>query len=216
MQNIIDDSSEEEEDYGTPESDPNAVQNKPNHTTFIFGYSSAMITLRILHPPKDMIPVYWEIYKENVNPIVRVLHRPTVEKLLLEAAQNLDSLSKSTEALVFAIYSTVITSLSPEDCQRLLKLDKDTAILRYRFACEQALARAQFLETNELVVLQAFILFLVSARRHDESRFVWTMTGLATRICNAMGIHRDGEQFKLPPFETEMRRRLWWQVCTLG
>lgn len=24
-----------------------------------------------------------------------------------------------------------------------------------------------------------------------------------------MGLHRDGELFKLDPFETEMRRRLW-------
>ncbi|MCJ1476379.1 hypothetical protein MMC13_005045 [Lambiella insularis] len=214
MQHLIDESSEEEE-YGTPESDLNTSLNKPNHTTFIFGYSSAMITLRILHPPKDMVPVYWEAYKENVNPLIRVLHRPTVEKLVLEAGQDLDSLSKSTEALVFAIYLAVVTSLSPEECQGLLKQDKSTAIQRYRFACEQALARAQFLETTELVVLQAFTLFLVSARRHDDTRFVWTMTGLATRISNAMGIHRDGEHYKLPPFETEMRRRLWWQICTL-
>lgn len=27
-----------------------------------------------------------------------------------------------------------------------------------------------------------------------------------------MGLHRDGEALGLPPFETEMRRRLWWQI----
>lgn len=27
-----------------------------------------------------------------------------------------------------------------------------------------------------------------------------------------MGLHRDGEQLGLKPFETEMRRRLWWQI----
>ena len=27
-----------------------------------------------------------------------------------------------------------------------------------------------------------------------------------------MGYHRDGEVLKLPPFETEMRRRIWWQL----
>lgn len=30
-----------------------------------------------------------------------------------------------------------------------------------------------------------------------------------------LGLHRDGEVTGLPPFETEMRRRLWWQICTL-
>lgn len=30
-----------------------------------------------------------------------------------------------------------------------------------------------------------------------------------------MGLHRDGSNFKLSPFETEMRRRLWWAILTL-
>ncbi|KAM5513474.1 fungal specific transcription factor domain-containing protein [Fusarium oxysporum f. sp. phaseoli] len=30
-----------------------------------------------------------------------------------------------------------------------------------------------------------------------------------------MGLHRDGESLGLPPFETEMRRRLWWRIYML-
>lgn len=30
-----------------------------------------------------------------------------------------------------------------------------------------------------------------------------------------MGLHRDGELLGLKPFETEMRRRLWWQIIML-
>jgi len=216
MHDILDDPTDDDEDHPTPESDPSSTTSRANHQAFMFGYSSTMLTLRILHPPKNQIPLYWELYKENVNPLIRLLHAPTIEKLLMKAAENLDNLSKGTEALVFAIYLATVTSVSPEQCQSLLQQDKDIAIQRYRFATEQALARAAFLETQEVMVLQAFTLFLVSARRHDDSRFVWTMTGLATRIANALGVHRDGAQFGLSPFETEMRRRLWWQVCTLG
>lgn len=32
------------------------------------------------------------------------------------------------------------------------------------------------------------------------------------RIAQKMGYHRDGELLKLSPFETEMRRRIWWQI----
>jgi len=216
MHDILDDPTDEEEDHPTPESDPSSTNARPNHQAFMFGYSSTMLTLRISHPPKSQIPLYWELYMENVNPLIRLLHGPTTGKLLMKAAENLDNLSKGTEALVFAIYLATVTSASPEQCQSLLQQDKDIAIQRYRFATEQALARASFLQTQEVIVLQAFTLFLISARRHDDSRFVWTMTGLATRIANALGIHRDGAQFGLSPFETEMRRRLWWQVCTLG
>lgn len=31
----------------------------------------------------------------------------------------------------------------------------------------------------------------------------------------ALGYHHDGEKLRLPPFETEMRRRLWWQILGL-
>lgn len=30
-----------------------------------------------------------------------------------------------------------------------------------------------------------------------------------------MGLHRDGELLGLPPFETEMRRRVWWQIILI-
>lgn len=81
---------------------------------------------------------------------------------------------------------------------------------------EQALAKAQFLTSSELVVLQAFILFLVLVRRHDDTRFCWTLTGLAIRIGQSMGLHRDGTSFPgLTPLEIEMRRRLFWALCIL-
>ena len=80
---------------------------------------------------------------------------------------------------------------------------------------EQALAKASFLNTNEIVTVQAFVQFLVCVRRHDDTKFVWSLTGLALRIAQSLGLHRDGTKFGLSPFDTEMRRRLWWQVCIL-
>lgn len=86
---------------------------------------------------------------------------------------------------------------------------------QYRFGVEQALARAGFLNTKEIVTVQAFVLFLVCVRRHDDTRFVWSLTGLALRIAQSLGLHRDGTRFGLSPFDCEMRRRLWWQVVLL-
>jgi hypothetical protein len=39
--------------------------------------------------------------------------------------------------------------------------------------------------------------------------------GSAMRMAQSQGLHRDGTQFGLSPFEVEMRRRLWWYVVTL-
>lgn len=218
MRDILDDPTDEEvDDLPSPDTNSSSTSGQiVNHQSFLFGYSSTMISLRNLHPPAHLIPKFWHVYKENVDPMVRMLHRPTTEVLMHNASRNLDNLPKSVEALMFAIYFAAATSLSPEQCLDVLGQDKETILKEYRFGAEQALAKAQFIQTQELMVLQAFTLFLVSVRRHDESRFVWTMAGLVTRLANAMGLHRDGTQFSVNPFETELRRRLWWLICTLG
>jgi hypothetical protein len=44
---------------------------------------------------------------------------------------------------------------------------------------------------------------------------IWIFSGIAQRIGQRIGLHRDGNTLRLPPFETEMRRRLWWQIMVL-
>lgn len=41
------------------------------------------------------------------------------------------------------------------------------------------------------------------------------MIGLALRIATSMGLHRDGSNFGLSPFECEVRRRLWWHLMLI-
>lgn len=94
--------------------------------------------------------------------------------------------------------------------------EKSVLIQKYRFAVEQALAKAEYLTKPDFTVVQAFMLFLVLVRRHDDTRFAWTLTGLLIRLSQALGLHRDGTHFaNLTPFQIEMRRRLFWAVCVL-
>jgi hypothetical protein len=44
---------------------------------------------------------------------------------------------------------------------------------------------------------------------------IWIFSGIAQRIGQRIGLHRDGDTLHLPPFETEIRRRLWWQIMML-
>ena len=52
-------------------------------------------------------------------------------------------------------------------------------------------------------------------RCHDGSRYGWTLVAVAVRIGQAFGLHRDVPHSNFTPFEIEMRRRLWWQICVL-
>ncbi|PBP20792.1 hypothetical protein BUE80_DR008119 [Diplocarpon rosae] len=201
-------------DSDTPIAPSDAVT-EPNRQSFVMGYVSSDISLKGLHPLPSQIPFYWQTFLENVNPLVRILHAPTMNKVMKQVQNNLDSLSASTEALVFSIYFATITSMTGEEVRMNLGLSKDVLLKQYRFGVEQALAKAGFLNTQEIVTVQALVLFLICVRRHDDTRFVWSMTGLTLRIAQSLGLHRDGSRFGLTPFDTEMRRRLWWQVCIL-
>ena len=131
-----------------------------------------------------------------------------MEKTITRIKNNLDKIDTGTEALMFSIYFSAITSMTQEGVKSTFGKEKKTMITGYRHAVEQSLMNAGFLNTHRLVTLQAFVLFLTCARRGDDVKLVWTLTGLATRIAQSLGLHHDGSKFGLSPFDTEARRVL--------
>lgn len=208
---ILIEPSDDDDDVHSPDSS-NAAS---CHQGYIFGYSSTNVDMQALHPPESQARQFWDVFKENVDTLMKVLHIPTFEPVFFNAVAHMDTCSKGLEALLFVIYYGAVTSTTPEECVERWGEDRGALLSRYRVGLEQGLARANFLYCDEIVVLQAFVTFLVLLRRNDDARKIWTLTGLVVRIAQTLGIHRDGSHFKLPPFEIEMRRRLWWQVCIL-
>ena len=49
----------------------------------------------------------------------------------------------------------------------------------------------------------------------ESTQSSWALLGLAVRICQGLGMHRDGDGSSWDPFHAEMRRRLWWQLIAL-
>lgn len=91
-----------------------------------------------------------------------------------------------------------------------IRADSSVFLFRYRNAAENALSAAGFVTTTDVIVLQALVLYLAALRSLGEFQTVWSLFGLAIRIAGTLGLSRDGTSFNLTPFETEMRRRLWW------
>lgn len=98
---------------------PNDVVTESNHQSFIMGYNSSDVNIKALHPLPSQIPFYWQTFMENVHPLVKILHEPTMAKTIKEVQNNLDSLSKSTEALMFAIYFATITSMNATEVDKM-------------------------------------------------------------------------------------------------
>ncbi|KAF2183439.1 hypothetical protein K469DRAFT_207762 [Zopfia rhizophila CBS 207.26] len=207
---ILDESSEDEAYHEDSNGSTSEVFSSDGGN-LLFGSPKSATGLRFLHPQPVQIFKLWQTYLDNVNPLVKVFHTPTVQQLILNASGNLDDVPKNLEALMFAIYCVSLSSLGDVECDAIMGEPKSVVTPRFRSGAQHALVNASFLKSSDLMVLQALVLFLLSLQNFD-ARVIWILTGVAGRIGQRIGLHRDGEILGLPPFEIEMRRRLWWQI----
>ncbi|KXT08923.1 hypothetical protein AC579_9363 [Pseudocercospora musae] len=180
-----------------------------------FSPSTSTQSLIVIHPTYDVAMKLWKLYVRNVEPIIKVVHQPTTQDIIQRAATNPSGMSKVTECLVFSIYHFAIASTPPSECEENFGSSWSTLRKRYHDATRQALVAVHFLRTTELAVLQAYTLLLLSVRNQYDPHTFWILTGIAVRIGQRMGLHRDGEDMGLSPFDVQMRRRLFWQLLPL-
>ncbi|KAG8158052.1 hypothetical protein KVR01_011813 [Diaporthe batatas] len=194
---------------------PESARGLSGSNATLFGFRALAYSLRPFHPTLPQAVNLFAVFTENVSPVLRLFHMPTLSSSYWEWIASLDLLDKNTEALLFAIYYSSCISLSDDQCLSIMGLTREEATEKYRFGVEQALARADLLNTHSMVLLQAAVLFLSALRNQDDSRTTWSLTALVFYVAQSMGLHRDGTVFRLKPFETELRRRLWWYICVL-
>ncbi|ODA76218.1 hypothetical protein RJ55_08063 [Drechmeria coniospora] len=164
------------------------------------------------HPSTIQIFQLWQLYIDNVNSLLKITHVPTVQGQIVDATSCLHRMPKNIEALMFAIYSMAVTSLDDaEVLERFGELKRDL-LGRYFSALQQALLNAGFLRNDDFTSLQAYTLYLLALRWYVDPRHVFCLIGIAVRIAQRMGLHRDPAGFGLSPFEMEQRRRLWWTI----
>jgi hypothetical protein len=103
------------------------------------------------------------IYLHQVDPVFKILHGPSLRSYLLEGKQYLNYKPghPAVEALTSAIYYAATSSLTEAQCLSLFGASQAAVITKYRVACEASLGRAGLITTEDLCVLQAFIIFLV-------------------------------------------------------
>ena len=216
LRQAVDEDSEEEGDS------PASIQSIPgghsSHSSVMFGSSyNTSQNLRHLHPPVSHISSLCEFYLNNVDTVFKILHAPTLRKLVASFIANFEHISTNNhiEALLFAMYYGAITSLDSEQCFRMFQDGRESLLTKYRAGTERALANADFLNTTELGTLQALLMFLITVRSNDDSQFAWTLTATAVRLAQSMGLNREASSSGMSPFMVEMRRRLWWQLIVL-
>ncbi|KAI0398287.1 fungal-specific transcription factor domain-containing protein [Xylariaceae sp. FL0594] len=187
----------------------------PDHNTELVMSEAPDANVEDLRPSAAQAFRLWQTFLERVNPLTKVIHVPSVQPKLVEATTDPASIPKNVEALLFSIYVLAVVSLSEKECQQQLGCPKDEAYQRFSTGCRIALMRIGIMKTYDIVVLQALVLYLFSLAGRVDRHAAWILNGVTVRIAQKMGLHRDGELLGLPPFETEMRRRIWWQIILI-
>ena len=135
----------------------------PAAENFLVGHSNASKDLSSLHPQPVHIFRLWQTFLTNCNPLIKIFHAPTVQQIVLDASGDLKEIPRPVEALMFSIYLMSIISLDGAQCETMFAEQRGSLISKYSRGFQQALINAKFMKSLNIMTLQAFALFLVSA-----------------------------------------------------
>ncbi|CAI7647343.1 unnamed protein product [Penicillium viridicatum] len=168
--------------------------------------------LSAFHPTQVQIFRLWQIYLDNVNPLLKVTHTPTLQTRIIDAASDIANINPTLEALMFSIYCVSILSLTEDQCGTLFGSPKKDLLIPYQSACQQALRGCSILGSSDRESLTALYLYLVSIRPDTDPASLSSMLSVAIRIGQRIGIHNESTYGRCSALEAEMRRRLWWSL----
>ncbi|MCJ1379801.1 hypothetical protein MMC17_002904 [Xylographa soralifera] len=172
------------------------------------------IDLARRHPTPQDATALWDIFYRRVHPVVKISFNWEIEPLRATAIapNGPNRLAFPDHAFIFAVYLISVTSLSEDECSRLLGQPKSALFSDFQILCEQALAGSNFLGASDIATIQASTMYIIAGIERFNTRSLWSMMGAVVRNAERCGLHRDGTVLGLSPYETERRRRLWWQL----
>ncbi|KAK3370618.1 putative C6 transcription factor [Podospora didyma] len=212
---VLDKQGELQSAIDTPESNHSSDGKQLSTVGFDGLFSSPQVSSAdffSLFPTRWQATQLWQMYLSNVDPLVKILHVPSVQPNLFAAINNPKDTPLDMSALLFSIYFAAVTSLRPHELQIILGQGRQAALNTYQRGLELSLNLGEFLDSPTITSLQAMALYLMCRRNSNSGRSGWILNGLLIRAAQSIGLHRDGEQFNLAPLDIEIRRRLWWQI----
>lgn len=157
---LIRDSSDEEEAEGSAF---HQIFDKmyENQDGFPFIVGARSVSMTHLHPSPIHIFQLWQIYINNINPLLRITHVPTAQGRVIEASAHLERTPRGLEAFMFSVYLISLISIPDTDVQSMFGEPKMQVLGQFHIAAQQALINAGLMRTNDITVLQAYTLYLV-------------------------------------------------------
>ncbi|KAJ4862645.1 fungal specific transcription factor domain-containing protein [Trichoderma breve] len=169
--------------------------------------------LELAHPPPASILFLWQTYLDVIDPLIKIFHVPSIQRQVMTISQGRKIPDADTECLLFAIYYSTVIAISAAECRQELHEERPVLLQRFRNGVEESLRRINFWSSRNTTALQAFVLYLICGRQDRNGPDVSSLTGIAIGNGMKLNVHIDIPGMRA--FDLEMRRRLWWQICTL-
>jgi hypothetical protein len=194
----------------------------------LYGDAPCFIQPYVLEsPPEAIVSALMGIHLHRVDPVLKVTHAPSLRDIFL---LDVDTITPAQAALRFAVLFTAVSILDEEECFQRLNSSKSSLRSRLQLAAEVSLSRTKLLTTANLTTLQSLVIYLVSfglfmvkincaytmqigLRTCNGCRQVCFLLATAVRIGQCLGL--DLEKTNHTPFETELRRRIWYSISIL-
>lgn len=181
---------------------------------FVFSHHSERIGS--LQPLPSQISFLWQTYLRSVDPFIKIIHTPSMTHTVNGLDGDIASRGLELEALLMAISLAAVVSLNEDEAATKFGRSRTELIDSFRRETESALARSEFMITQDLVIVQAFVIYLTVLPYIGQEKLAKSLMGVLLRVSTSLGLHKDGSHQTVMSFpDAEMRRRLWWQICLL-
>jgi hypothetical protein len=155
----------------------------------------------------------------NVYDQARFTHNPIIHYKQFKRQYEAFWVSPQKTSLLWV--SILFSFLATAVLSEIDTIGKDSAFAQKRYFINKAmrcLIAGEYLKAKPFAV-EALVLYTLT--RLTESRaisYLWSAIGLAARLAQRMGYHRDTSQIggrsHITPFQAEMRRRTWYLIET--
>lgn len=150
---IIDKSSDEDQDVPTR-----------NNLVHLLSLSRARVGVslqELLPQSQSQLDAFLELYFVNVDPVLKITHQPSLLRKFSRHVQD-------AHPIAFAVFYSVVYSLSPSACVENFGEQKEDLLARYELGIEISLARENYLTTTSLEILQGFVLWISCMTSEDD------------------------------------------------
>jgi hypothetical protein len=115
------------------------------------------------YPDTQLALRLWNVYVKSVDPVLKILHIPTVQSTVVETILDPKSAQSCIVALTYAIFFAAVTALCHDDNELIvLPCDKPVLLKRYKKSLDQLLMATELMNRPELMSLQALAIYAVS------------------------------------------------------